>query len=491
MLVQHKQTILLSILLTVCNTIQAAPGWLGPGGNNAAAVHALGEKGKGVRAGAITAGSALATHEAFKDKDGNPHVFCLDYSGEGSSRATDHDTWVVGAICSRGGVGHEGDVGVAPESNVFSAKVARGIKGPEDANKTMSFAYVAGAIDSLVNRQSCRVIVTGIAFPDLPDRHPDGRSDWTLLYDYYAWTSNTILANPSGKQFRAPTVFGDGYNGITSGGLTDPVGGVYSKVGSASNSGPTIDGRRKPDVVSPAGGFAVPTNTSDTAWFTWTANDGATSFAAPNVGGVAVLLLGLADKTPEPNDDRNVVIKAVMINTAHTDILDKAGRPTDPSGGVTVWNADRGFGRIDALSSYNALKAGPVARDVPATQPEGWAYASLGPKVEHIHRFKATKGARFVCTVVWNRKVIWNDVRSRNFIDPGELQGVPTMLGVSISAPGLQRDSAEPGVASANDNVVKFDTVIAEDGQVTLKIKYDRGDGALVPYAIAFSKKVE
>jgi hypothetical protein len=482
-----KVRICVVFAIVLAGVSQAADNWLGPDGNNAAAVHALGENGSGVRVGLIVVGKPLATHEAFRSKDGTSRVLCMDYTGEDSTHASDHDTWVAGVLCSSGGVGHESDIGVAPETSVFSAKVSRGIKGPEDANKTTSFAYVAGAVDSLVSTHKCQVIVTGIAFPDLPDRHPDGQSDWSLLYDYYAFSHNTIFANPSGKEFRSPTVFGDSYNGITTGGLIETIGGVYNKVGSASNPGPTLDGRRKPDVVVPAGGYPLPTDTSDNAWFSWPLNDGATSFAAPNLGGVAALLVALADKTPEPNDNRNVVIKAAIINTTHTNVFDKGGRPTDPNEGVLVWHPDRGFGRVDALAACNIIKAGPFRRNTVVNLTQGWTYDAVGPKTEHIYKIAARKGQRLACTVTWNRKVLWHDDRSRGFVDRGELQAVSTKLAVSISGAGLFRTSTEPDISKPNDNVVKFDIIIPQDGQFTLSIKYSKGDGSSIPYAAAIT----
>jgi hypothetical protein len=88
--------------------------------------------------------------------------------------------------------------------------------------------------------------------------------------------------------------------------------------------------------------------------------------------------------------------------------------------------------------------------------------------------------------VVWNRKVLWNDKAAHGFIDPGELRAVPTLLSVTLSAPGLWRDSAQLDVAKPNDNVVKFDIRIPENGQITLKIRYMRGDSTPIPYGMAF-----
>ncbi len=483
----------LFVVLLICAWSQAASsadGWLGPDGNNALAVHALGEKGKGVRVGLIAADNARKTHEAFKDKDGRSHIRAFDYTGEGTYKSSEHDTWVAGVVCSRGWAGHENDIGVAPEAELYSAKVTRGIRGPEDANKATLFAYLAGSLESLVKTHRCGVIVTGMAFLDSPNYRPDGSSDASLLYDYYACKHNIIFANASGKQFRAPTVFGDGYNGITAGGLVTTEPNVYGRVGSASNCGPTIDGRRKPDVVAPAAGMVVPGGGADTASYVWPLNDGATSFAAPNIGGIAALLLGLTDKTREPDDNRNEVIRAVIINATETGILDKAGRATDPDGGVTVWHSDRGFGRVDALGSYNTLKSGRVSKDKVAVAKMGWAYDGLSSGQEHIYRIGGKKGERFICTLVWNRKVEWVDNRGRGFIDQGELAGVPTSLGLEVRIGGVRKDWPEGDSSGARDNVLKYDITMPEDGEIAVVVSYGYGDEGATGYGLAFERRV-
>jgi hypothetical protein len=124
----------------------------------------------------------------------------------------------------------------------------------------------------------------------------DGDSTRTKIYDYYAYEYDVVFTDPSGNGASEVTVAGDAYNGITTGGLaipepeTEP--DVYLEVGSSSNSGPTVDGRRKPDIVAPAQSQTVPTDSSDTAWVTVGSSAGQTSYSGPQAAGVAALLLG-------------------------------------------------------------------------------------------------------------------------------------------------------------------------------------------------------
>jgi hypothetical protein len=476
-------------LVLATSRATAAADWLGEKGLNAAAVHALGEQGSGVHVGLMTADNARVTHEAFRGQDGKARASDYDYTGENEYKPSDHDTWVAGVVCSAGGAGHEADIGVAPEATIYSVKLTRGIAGPTDANRTTAFAYLAAALDSLVNTHGCRIIVTGMAFPDSPGKHPDGQSDWSLLYDYYASAHNVIFVNPSGKQFKAPTVFGDMYNGLTAGGLVLAPNGTYGLVGASSNSGPTIDGRRKPDVVAPAANMVLPSGASDTSWFTWPLNDGPTSFAAPGVGGVAALLLGLADKTAEPNDDTNAVIKAVIINSVDTDILDKAGKPTDPNGGVTVWNRDRGFGRVNAMRAYETLKAGRIGKGIPFSPGKGWAYGVLPPEAEQKYSIRWSGKGRLRCTLVWNRQVKWRDDRGRDFIDPGELTGRLPDLRLEVTGPSGKPIGRQNDSRSRKDNVVVVDLSDVEAGQITIRVWNNDTYGTSVPYGCAIEAR--
>ena len=369
-------------------------------GSNAQAVWALGQTGEGINVALLSAGNTRQTHEAFYDKDsnglpvGDTHVFLYDFTHKGLY-TTNHETWVAGIIASRGGLAYPNDIGVAPDSNIHSACVM-------ESNYNIAPAYMEEALEELVLNQDCRVIVTSFQL----FTNPNGQSQWSLRYDYYAYEHNVVFANAAGNWEPEITVFGDCYNGITTGGLvvTDP--DVYRKVGSESNPGPTLDGRRKPDLVAPSQNQTMPNGSSDSSWHTYTSADGATSFSAPHTAGVAALLLGFADDTNEPNDGQNEVLKAVMVNSAFPNIFDEEGDSTNPADPNNVWHPDRGYGRIDALRAYELLAADRMYKDMPIEVEKGWAYETVtAAGQEDVYLLSGSKNHRLVLTVTWNREV--------------------------------------------------------------------------------------
>ena len=377
------------------------------GGSNAQAVHALGETGEDVNVGLITARNVLTTHEAFYDKDinGSPtgltHAFNYDFSGDGIAPAS-HDTWMAGIVASRGGISYPDYIGVAPGADIHCARVA-------DNNNSISFSWLNNALNELITGQNCRVIVTGFSL----GLDPDGQSVLTLLYDYYAYHYNVIFANAAGNETTQIAVFGDAYNGITTGGLilNDPNNEyLYARVGSSSGSGPTSDGRRKPDVVAPSQNQTIPNASADNSWSTWTSGGGETSLSMPHTAGVAALLLGLADDTPDPCDSQDEVIRAVIVNSTFPNIDDKSGSSTNPADPNNLWNKDRGYGRIDALRAYQLLDSNRVFTDVNITEEKGWAFSAIDPCQQHTYTIYAPKHYRLVATLTWDRRVEWEEV---------------------------------------------------------------------------------
>lgn len=391
----HRSSpIILLLILFICGAAYASQYSIGENGSNAQAVHELGITGHGVKVGLVSARNVRTTHEAFNDSNG-VHVFNSDYSGDGveymGGDVPGHDTWVAGIIASRGWTGHPNDIGVSPGCDVYSARVVNNSDG-------INLIGVQNALYDLIHNKGCRVIITPIQLPPTID------PNWSRMYDYYAEQYDVIFANAAGNDYSNVTVFGDGYNGITTAALIDEPNNYYLRVGSLSCPGPTIDGRRKPDISSPGSSQTTPSIGSDTDYYT-TVKDGATSFAVPQAGGVAALLLQYANATTEADDGHSEVIKAVIVNSTFPNIKDKAGNPTNPADPNNTWQHDRGYGRIDALGAYQTLSSAKVSKSTTITSSKGWAYDTMSLSATHTYIIRGKKNERLALTVTWNRQM--------------------------------------------------------------------------------------
>jgi hypothetical protein len=429
---------------------------MGPDGSNVLAVHDLGQTGEGVNVGVVSMRNTRTTHEAFKDPCGVSHAFAYDFSGDGTGISS-HDTQMAGIVASRGGISHPDDIGAAPGADIHSARIA-------DSNNTMTNVFLTDALDELVIEQDCRVIVTGVqsAFT------PDGDSLWTKMYDYYASEYDVVFANAAGNGAPAVTIFGDAYNGITTGGLAVTEPDVYLKVGTGdypltgSNSGPTVDGRRKPDIVAPSEDQMLPAASSDTVWAEVGSALGETSYSGPQTAGVAAVLLGAADGTGDADDNQSEVIKAVIVNSAFGNINDKDNNPTNPADPNNTWHSDRGYGRIDALRAYELLSADKVAEGGDITQAKGWAYDTMMPFGEHAYSILGARNERLVLTVTWHRQI------SRDGYAFTDESAPKFNLDLTIKDPNGVIIFSE---ANTLDNLEKVDLLLEKDGmyEVTLK----------------------
>jgi hypothetical protein len=361
----------------------------GPGGSNAQAVHKLGQTGAGIKIGLISGRNVYANHEAFF----NGRVINYDFSGDGIQEAV-HDTWMAGIAISGGGASNPDDVGVAPGAKVYSARVG-------DNSNAINFYELEDALTNLIDVQGCRVIMTGFALGG----DPNGQGPWTLMYDYYAYEKDVVFAIPAGNGGSTIEIFGDAYNGITTGGLVTVDDDIYDKVGSVSGEGLTSDGRRKPDVVAPSSIQTVPYEPNIWAVPPW--YGGQTSLSVPHTAGLAALLLGYADQTAEADDGEKEVIKAVIVNSAFPNIKAKSGASTYPTEPNNVWHEERGYGRIDALRAYRILSSEHINPDDDVTALRGWAYETMNNLLSQEHHFyiHIDSGRWLVLTVTWNRRV--------------------------------------------------------------------------------------
>ncbi len=453
----------------------------GSGGSNAIAVHQLGQTGEGVNVGLILYRNVRTTHEAFTDGNGTPHAFNYDFTGDGNS-IFGHDTQLAGIISSRGGAAFPNDVGVAPGADIHCARVIN------DAND-ISWFWLRDALKELVETRNCRVIVTGF---DLISIDPNGNSIWTILYDYYAYQDGAIFANAAGNEYTDVNIFGDAYNGVTTGGLrlTDVNNQFdYRRVGYATGSGPTTDGRRKPDITAPSESQTVPTSSSNTAWATVGSGRGETSFSMPHTGGAVALLLGLADDTPGPNDNRSEVIKAVLVNSTMPNVKNKAGASTNPADSNNTWNQDRGYGRLDVLRAYQTLNTNEVAPDINIVQERGWAFGTLAQGESNVYTITVTTRCRLITTLTWQRRMEWVDKKPRNYLlDPDEIYAHLADLDMTVYDPNEPNAVFSEALYNLNpsDNLEKCDILLTSPGDYTVVIDNNSTNGESADYGFAF-----
>ena len=471
---EYSPIILLQILC-ICGSVYALQNSTAEDGSNAVAVHQLGITGKGVNVGLISARNVRDTHEAFKDKPPkNPntvHIFNTDYSGSDVNYAggmvPGHDTWVAGIIASRGWTGRLKDIGTAPGCDIYSARVV-------DNAGNIDTDYVQAALQNLIDNNDCRVIMTGFQF------NPNSVSDqWTLIYDYFAEEYDVVFANAAGNDLAYISVFGDAYNGITTAALIDEPNDFYLRVGTLSNSGPTLDGRRKPEISCPGSSQTTPSIGSDTSYYT-TAKDGATSFAVPHTAGVVALLLEYANSTIDADDGHSEVVKAVIVNSTFPNIKDKSGNPTNP----TAWHAQRGYGRIDALRAYETLSAGRINKGTTTTSMLGWAYDTMGSTATHYYYIAGKKNERLILTVTWNRAV------TREWISRGKYwryDDEPDKFNIDLKV--APSSSPEPNLFSEtdpNNNLEKVDILLPADGNYTITLANSKNKSR--DYGLAFER---
>lgn len=163
----------------------------------------------------------------------------------------------------------------------------------------------------------------------------------------------------------------------------DDVPRTNDVITASSSRGPTLGGRKKPDIAAPG------TNTEAANW-QWAAaadwiNFGGTSSAAPHVAG-GVLLLADARGSDQP-----LPIKAILINTADawTDGGTLVSTADDGEVAGSLWNATYGWGYLDLGAAYtNRLNA---------------ISSTIGESTSKWYRGNLPANGKL--TLVWNRFV--------------------------------------------------------------------------------------
>lgn len=214
---------------------------------------------------------------------------------------------------------------------------------------------------------------------------------------------------------------------------------------SDSSRGPTLNGRKKPDIAAPGQN----TMSTNNGWATEAdfINFGGTSSAAPHVGSGAILLTDLR------SNDNPAANKAILINTADAWADNGTSANTADDGEVTgsLWNKTYGWGYLDLWEAwYNGLDV------FTSTVDDGVTPA--GPD------FKLYTGTMFAgekATLVWNRHLAYNGANSPTVVEnlsDLDLHVYNASTGVSLDSSTSSIDNVEQvAVAAAGTVVLKVD----------------------------------
>jgi hypothetical protein len=173
-----------------------------------------------------------------------------------------------------------------------------------------------------------------------------------------------------------------------------------------SSTGPTGDGRCKPDIVAPGNYLAAELNEPNS----YEPTGNWSSFSAPVVAGAVGLLVQKAKEVPDLSlavspDGGNCVIKAILMNSATKLPYWHKGELQTDDDHISPLDYVQGAGMLNAVGAYEHLVAG-LSRpgDVPKT---GWDLNLLDkiqtPENTYEIRLDEPADKLITATVVWNR----------------------------------------------------------------------------------------
>ncbi len=311
----------------------------------------------------------------FADDANSP----MDYQG--------HGTHVAGIVASRGAPGWTAYLGVAPGlGTLYNLKIGYlNCAGGGNANDV----DVLAAVDWAVQQAPwVKIFNYSLGSDTTGDDDVCARR-----FDYFADTYGLTISISAGNESRSGflglwtnpgpvTSPGIGYNVITVAAMNTQgtIDRSDDDIAIFSSRGPTVGGRKKPDIAAP-GGLRDRWDLLQLAWipdlgiYSAAYNSDAflpmpgTSMAAPHIAGSAALLRQAGVRDP-------LAIKALLLNT--TDWLD--------------WGNDRGWGYAN-LSRAFAQRSNVLTSTLSAGR---------------VRLYKGVANGLFYSTLTWNRSVTWN-----------------------------------------------------------------------------------
>ncbi len=294
-----------------------------------------------------------------------------------------HGTHIAGIIWSKGSTGWSTYKGVAyGDDHVINAKAGyRNTSG----GASMYWSDAMAAVEWAINAPGVWADVINFSYGSSYGwTHDD--SDFSRFWDAVCYDEWVVVAVSAGNDGPYSTTIEDpgiSYNVITVGALHDHDTPNRSDDGipNYTSRGPTVGGRKKPDIVAPGGddNYQYPITSTR---FNWEGNNSdfwnwyGTSFAAPHVAAAVVLLGQALSYNPLPME-----AKAIFINNS-----DDWSTPG--------WDAATGWGYINLDRVYKHM-----------TDCFHYEYIS------DTNTFKIYKGVMYQgdrATLVWQRPAYYN-----------------------------------------------------------------------------------
>ncbi len=206
-----------------------------------------------------------------------------------------------------------------------------------------------------------------------------------VVFDYATnWAKS---AGNQGAGTNTMTIPANNYNGLTVTNMYDnnTITRTDDVIWNTSSRGPTVDGRKKPDLSAPGHETMTCNNSGGYS------NLGGTSSAAPKVGAASLLLMDGGNWDPR-------AIKAVLINTA--DSWEDNNTDTSADDGAKTgkeWNKTYGWGYLDLWHAH--------------FHRNDYFSSSVKPKGQ-TGSYKLYKGQMYngdKATLVWEREVDYNN----------------------------------------------------------------------------------
>jgi serine protease AprX len=310
-----------------------------------------GFKGTGIKVAVVDTG----IDPAHPDFAGRIIATASFIGGDSAVDDNGHGTHVAGIVLGSGAKSNGKYVGVAPEANLYAAKVL-------DARGGGTMSGVMAGIEWAVLEQEVQIINLSLG----SDTSCDGTDALSTLCDEAVQQAGVVMCVAAGNAGPASRTVGSpgcARYVITVGAINDS-----DQIASFSSRGPTADGRVKPDLVYPGVSIVAPqadgTSMGRVVEPGYVAADG-TSMATPHCAGVAALMLQANSELTAEQVKNQMVASAINLGA--------------------LPNA-QGAGRGDAHRAYLAVTGGELPEPPPPppnpdpAEPPGCLPSILGQR---------------------------------------------------------------------------------------------------------------